>query len=132
MKTVVINKETEIEMLKRRSSEMEVENDSLKEEVEHLRAGKANIETRIFIYNNICADPKLFRKITEFEKEEFVLLLVFLNPGNNNENMKFHEATKNLDCPAVQGNDFILHSNSGKRGPKPVDQLIHSIYITTN
>ena len=79
------DQETEIEMLKRRISEMEVENKSLKEEVEHLRAKKANIERRIFSYNNISADPKLFRKIARFEREEFVVLLDFLNPGNNNE-----------------------------------------------
>ena len=46
--------------------------------------------------------------------------------------MKFHEATKNLDCPAEQDIDFILNSSSGKRGPKPkiepVDQLL-SRYI---
>ena len=56
---------------------MEVENESLKEEVEHLRPEKANIEKRIFSYNNISADPKFFRKITGFEKEEFVVLLDF-------------------------------------------------------
>ena len=106
-------------MSKRSISAMEVENDSLKEEVEHLRAEKANIDTKIFSYNNVCADPKLFRKITGFEKEKFVVLLDFFNPGNNNESMKFHEATTKLDLPAVQDIDFTLHLSSGKRGPKP-------------
>ena len=67
--------------------------------------------------------------MTRFEKEEFVLLLDFLNPRNNNENMIFHEATKDSDCPAVQDIDFNLHSSSDKRGPKPEIEVVDQLFM---
>ena len=64
--------------------------------------------------------------MTGFEKEQFLLLLNFLNPGDNNENMKFYDSKK-LDTSVDEGSDVI--ASSSKRGPKPKMAPIEQLFM---
>ena len=112
----------EITQLKEKVAYLESENERLKSENEFNEEQRIYYEsTRAFDYKNISKRPELFKKMTGFEKDVFNIMLEFLNVGENNENIKFYEPSKEKVTPAFDNIHFsisseLASSSSRKRG----------------
>ena len=104
------------------------EEKKLEEELECRNVYAGSLKSRWFSYDNFITDKKLFRATTRLEVEKFKILSEYLDPGENCENIKFHEGPKDKEedrsdvlCPSS------FSSPASKPGPRPklagVDQL---------
>ena len=75
---------------------------------------------RVYSFENISKDSSLFKKATGLEVDCFRELFSFLNPGDNCENIKFYEPSKEQAFDS-------LSSSDKKSGPKAKTQPSRSV-----
>ena len=115
-------------MLKEKVKVLEEEKNRLEEELKCSNVYAGSLKSRLFTYDNFITDEKLFRATTGLEVEKFKILYEYLDPGENCENIKYHEPAKDKE----EDRSDVLSSPSfsspaSKPGPRPklagVDQL---------
>lgn len=79
----------EVEKLKEREKQLQTEN-------ENLMFQATQLQGKLFTYENISKDKKLFQKTTGFSHETFQILMTFLNPGEKMANVKFYDSTNRM------------------------------------
>ena len=116
-------------LLKEKFKVLEEEKNKLEEELKCSNVYTGSLKIRLFSYDdNFITDGKLFRAKTGLEVEKFKILYEYLDPGENCENIKYHEPAKDKE----EDRSDVLSSPSfsspaSKPGPPPklagVDQL---------
>ena len=116
-------------LLKEKIKALEEEKNKLEEEFKRSKVYAGSLKNRLFSYNNFITDKKLFRATNGLEVEKFKFLYEYLDPGENCENIKYHEPAtreKEEDRSHVLSSPSFL-SPASKPGPRPkltgVDQL---------
>ena len=79
---------SEAEQLRKEMENLKLKNDSLQEEIQTLQT---QLQNRTYCYNTIKKDEKLFKSQTGLELDTFEILLEFLDPGENCQNIKFYD-----------------------------------------
>ena len=105
-------------LLKEKVKVLEEENNKLEEELKCCNAYAGSLKSRLFSHGNFVTDKKLFRTTTGLDFEEFEILYEYLDPGENCENIKYHEPAKDKekDRSAVLYSPSFL-SPASKPGP---------------
>ena len=115
-------------MLKEKVKVLEEEKNKLEEKLKCSNVYAGSLKSRLFSYDNLITDEKVFRAITGLEVEKCKILFEYLDPGENCENIKYHEPAKDKE----EDRSDVLSSPSfsspaSKPGPRPklagVDQL---------
>ena len=88
------NLKSENIMLKEKIKVLEQEKERLASELRDKNIQIDSLSNRLFTYDNFSRDEKLFRSTTGIEVEKFQILYQYLDPGENCENIKYHEPTK--------------------------------------
>ena len=78
-------------LLKEKAKVLEEEKNKLEEELKCSNVYAGSLKNRLFSYNNSITDEKLFSATTVLEGEKFKILYEYLDPGENCENIKYHE-----------------------------------------
>jgi len=92
------------EIIKNESNILKTDNKTLKNNLSIL------ISTRIYSYENISNNDKLFKSATGLQPDDFSALYKFLNPGKECENIKYYETVEKSKS---------TYESSCKPGPKP-------------
>ena len=92
----------------------------LEEELKCSDVYAGSLKSRLCTYDNYITDEKLFRATTGIEVENFKILYEYLDPGENCENIKYHEPAKDKE----EDRSDVLSSPSfsspaSKPGPRP-------------
>ena len=113
---------SEAEQLRKEMENLKLKNDSLQEEIQTLQT---QLQNRTYCYNTIKKDEKLFKSQTGLELDTFEILLEFLDPGENCQNIKFYDPILKTENEVV---DEMINFRSptqeakkmscGKQGPK--------------
>ena len=91
---------SELEVLQKQIDELNVQNQSLINEVKVLKNELQELKGRTYNFENISKDKNLFKSETGLEVDSFEILYDMLNPGEKCENVKMYESKQN-----EQGND---------------------------
>ena len=89
VKTVRLLRENNL--LKEKIKVLDKEKNKLEEELKCSNVYAGSLKNRLFSYNNSITDEKLFSATTVLEGEKFKILYEYLDPGENCENIKYHE-----------------------------------------
>ena len=93
------------------------------EELESLRTNSINN------LNNILSCPELFVKATGLEVKAFPDLFVFLNPGENCNNITFYETIKHAETDKNATARPTSAFPGKKRGPKPKSEPTDQLFM---
>lgn len=118
---------------------LEDENNNLQMELQHLRrectAETEKIENiemgkHIYSYESVSMDKHHFKSATGLELEVFdSLTFSFLNPGENCENIKYHDTKKSTaDTPNTSGS-IPGKETPKKRGPHPSLSPVNQLFL---
>ena len=108
-------------LLKETIKVLEEEKHKLEEDLKCSKVYAGSLKKRLFSYDNFITDEKLFRATTGLEVEKFKILYEYLDPGENFENIKYHEPAtrdKEEDRSDVLFSPSFL-SPASKPGPRP-------------
>ena len=106
------------------------ENNNLQMELEHLKKIE-NIEMgkHIYSYESVSMDKHHFKSATGLELEVFDSLFIFLNPGENCENIKYHDTKRSTaDTPNTSGS-IPGKETPKKHGPHPSLSPVNQLFL---
>lgn len=113
---------SEIEQIRMDMDNLKLKNDSLQKDIQTLQK---QLQDRTYCYMTIKNDEKFFKSQTGLEPHTFEILIEFLDPGENCQNIKFYEPALKTQNEGVSENINFCSptieskkNNSGKRGPK--------------
>ena len=78
-------------LLKKKIKVLEEEKNKLEHKLKCSKVYAGSLKNRLFSYDNFITNEKLFRATTGLEVEKFKISYEYLNPGENCENIKYHE-----------------------------------------
>ena len=105
---------------------------SLLEENKNLKILNDNLKNRLFTYDNLQNDDKLFKSFTGIKKEKFDILYDYLDPGVECENIKYHypekqKSEENLPQDLLSSPSFLTPES--KPGPRPKMEAIDQLFM---
>ena len=85
-------------LLKEKIKALEEEKQKLEEDLKSKELVVNSLKNRLFMYSNFVSDEKRFRTTTGLEVEKFNILYEYLDPGQDCENIKYHEPATDKDA----------------------------------
>ena len=120
-------------LLKEKVKILEEEENKLEEELKCSNVYAGSLKSRLFSYDNLITDEKVFRAITGLEVEKCKILFEYLDPGENCENIKYHEPAKDKEedrSDVLSSPSFSSPASNSKPGPRPrLAQLLTNYFF---
>ena len=88
------NLAVQLDYYRKKSISLALQVDKLRETNLQLEKEVSCLKKRVFSYHNFIEDEEMFRHVTGLESEKFNILYEYLDPGENCENIKYHDPSK--------------------------------------
>lgn len=120
--------EKKLETSEQKAKELLEQNNNLEQKNNYL-------SNRLFTCNNYLKNGELFKSATGIEKEKFMILYEYLDPGENCENVKLYEKSKTNTEDKIPDDPMSSPSfltRESKHGPRPKTKAIEQLFMFLN